>query len=205
MKRQPNPRLYMGLAVLTLVAGSAASYFQFGQFMDQAQVVAKLRVDTRPEDQIRKDLEDSETQLTECVAQLTHLEAGVPAFAYVPTMLAELEKLGTDTGIQVLGVRPIAAQVSKDLKKKRSAYQALDIEVKGRGDYGAVMKFVEALKTFPKIVEARMVNLTPKNEEGQVGAPKLDVEIQLRTYVFPQAQETARKGSPAGEEVASNG
>lgn len=205
MKSQPNPRLYLGLAVLTLVAGSAASYYQFGQFMEQAEVVSKLRVDTRPEDQIRKDLEESQTKLAECVQQLTHLEAGVPPFAYVPTMLAELEKLGNDTGIQVLGVRPIVAQVSKDLKKKRSAYQALDIEVKGRGDYGSVMKFVEALKTFPKIVEARMVNLTPKNEDGQVGAPKLEVEIQLRTYVFPQPQETARNGSSTGAEVAANG
>ncbi len=205
MKRQPNPRLYMGLAVLTLVAGSGATYYQLGLMNEQASRVEKLRVDTRPEEQIRKDLAASQTQLAECVQQLTHLEQGVPSFAYVPTMLAELEKLGSDTGIQVLGVRPMVAQVAKDGKKKKSAYQALDIEVKGRGDYNSVLKFVLALQTFPKIVEARMINLTPKNEDGQTGTPKLDVEIHLRTYVFPLPQAGARRASAPGQEVTANG
>ncbi|MCO5296420.1 MAG: type 4a pilus biogenesis protein PilO [Fimbriimonadaceae bacterium] len=217
MKAKPNPRLYMGLAVLTLVGGSAASYYQYSAFTDQNDVVEKLRVDTRPEDKIQVEVEQSNQKLEACLDQLRHLEQGVPQFAYVPTMLNELEQLGNSTGIEVLGVRPVAVQKSpKDekAKKEKSPYQELEIEVKGRGEYANVLRFVSALQAFPKIVEARTVALTPKNEVGRVGAPRLEVEVHLRAFVFPPPRnpiEAASQATPpavadeAAKEVPTDG
>lgn len=203
--------MYLGLAVLTLVGGSAASYHQYSSLSEQTQAVAQLRIDTRPESEIQADLEKSTTKLNECSAQLVHLEQGVPQFAYVPTLLYELEQLGNSTGIEVLGVRPIPAPArSKDDKAKRSAYQELDIEVKGRGDYEAVMAFVQALGSFPKIVEARTISLTPKNDD-KGGKPRLEVDVQLRAYLFPppkgseitlgEPRSTPEKGDPTASPV----
>ena len=172
--------------MLTLVAGSGASYYQYAALAEQTETVVQLRVDTRPTPQIEAEVEKSAEKLADCAAQLVHLEQGVPQFAYVPTLLYELEKLGNSTGIEVLGVRPLPPPAkSKDEKPKKSAYQELDIEVKGRGDYESVMSFVQALQTFPKIVEARMISLTPKNDSNTTGKPRLEVEVQLRTYLFP--------------------
>lgn len=209
MKAKPNPKLYMGLAVLTLVGGSAASYYQYSAFTDQNDVVEKLRVDTRPEDQIKQEVEQSSQKLEACLAQLRHLEQGVPPFAYMPTMLNELEQLGKSTGIEVLGVRPAAIQQTpKDAKekKKKSAYQELEIEVKGRGDYTSVLRFVNELQKFPKIVEARTVALTPKNEAGRVGAPRLEVEIHIRAFLFPPPRnpiETTPEGAADASTIES--
>lgn len=208
MKAKPNPRLYMGLAVLTLVGGSAASYYQYSAFTDQNDVVEKLRVDSRPEEKIQVEVDQSKQKLDACLDQLRHLEQGVPQFAYVPTMLNELEQLGNSTGIEVLGVRPVAVQQTpaddKAAKKEKSPYQELEIEVKGRGEYTNVLRFVNALQSFPKIVEARTVALTPKNEVGRVGAPKLEVEVHLRAFVFPPPRKAIDAAPNATDTAAAD-
>ena len=115
-------------------------------------------------------------------------------------MLSELEKLGKSSGIAVIGVRPLPKPATPGKKdsaadgeiKKKPAYDELNIEVKGRGTYRSVLNFIESLGKFPKVVAARTVELTPKNDPGQTSS-SLDVTINLRAYVFASAQDAPKK------------
>lgn len=197
MKRSPNPRTYMLMAIGTLALGAVASYFGYSQMTGVEAQVAELRTQVKDEKEVQKELDSSKAKLEECATQLKHLEEGVPDFAYIPSLMTELEKAGKQFGIKILGVRPIPKPIVPGKKEDASkkAYDELAIEVKGFGNYGSVMRFVNSLQQFPKIVAARSVSLTPKADPGQT-RPDLDVVVELRAYVFP---ETKKAEAPKDE------
>jgi len=203
MKKQPNPKVFMGLTALTLVLAAAATMFQYSSLQDTQNVVEKLRKDSLDETALANQLKTSESNLKSCAARLNHLEKGVPALEYVPTMLKELEGIGKENGLEILGVRPIpkVANNPKDAaatggKKSGKKYDELDIEVVGRGNFGGVQKFIHALQAFPKVVAVRTVGILPKQESAtDLGPPKLEITIQLRSYLFPIDKSEMKKAS----------
>lgn len=196
MRKTPNPKLFLLMAIAAFVFGGGACFFAFNNLNSAKSDLQKMQADAKDAKALGRDLETSKAALEASAVKLQHLEAGVQDYAYIPTLLSELEKLGKASGISVVGVRPMPKPVTakKDSDggiPKRKTYDELDIEVKGRGSYRAVMNFVQALGKFPKIVAARTVDLTPKNEPGQT-ATSLDVTIDLRAYVFPTPQPESK-------------
>lgn len=190
MKKAPNPKIFLILALATFVAGAGANYLAYTSLDDAQGKVKSLRSQVKPTSEVQSELEKSNKDLADTTSQLKFLEAGVPDFAYVPTMLAQLEQFGKQNGIEVTGVRPgppPAANLKAGDKPERKAYDELIIEVKGHGKYGDVMKFVNALHTFPKIIATRSISMTPKIDLNHTGTGGLDVTIELKAFVFAQA------------------
>jgi Tfp pilus assembly protein PilO len=208
----PNPKIFLVLTILTLVAGSGLSYMQYTGYSDAKADIEKLKAEAKDQGEVERELQEAIDRLNDTRGKLVHLEQSVAEMAYVPTLLKELENLGTQCGIKVTGVRPVPKQATapaaaKDengetAKKARKPYNELDIEVKGRGNYQAVTKFITGLTTFPKIVAARTVSLQPKLDPRNPAAkPALDVTIELRSFLFP-ADGSTPKVSDDGEKVA---
>ena len=189
MKKNKSPQLFFILAALTLAGGTGASILQISGLNEKWDDLAELKKDTRDPKDIKSELDDTSAKVAAAKTEIEHLERGVPAFAYVPTMLKELEACGKENGIEVLGVRPIpkpaAGPNDKGTGKKKDPYQEIAIEVKGRGVFKSVEAFVVALQKFPKIVGARSISLQPKGDIGNPSARKLDATIELRAYLFP--------------------
>ncbi len=189
MTKSPNPKTFMLLAIGALFVGGALTYFAYGNMGNQEANLAKLKADSKDSKTLQQDLEQSKVELNDSTVKMQHLEQSVPEFAYVPTMLQELEKVGKNSGIEVIGVRPMPTPVvakkedEGSSSSRRKPFQALDIEVKGRGKYRSVMNFIDAMSTFPKIVSARTVELTPKSDPDS-NETLLEVTIQLRAFVF---------------------
>lgn len=208
----PNPKIFLVLTILTLVVGSGLSYMQYTGYNEAKADVVKLRAEAKDQEEVEQELQSAIDRLNDTRGKLVHLEQSVAEMAYVPTLLKELENLGTECGIQVTGVRPIPKQASttaaKDengeaAKKSRKPYNELDIEVKGRGNYQAVTRFISGLTTFPKIVAARTVSLQPKMDPKNPAAkPALDVTIELRSFLFP-ADGSTPKASDDGEDAGT--
>lgn len=192
MKKGPNPKLFLIMGVTTLVAGAGGVYVQYGTLSSTEARIQTLKKDVRDPKSMQAEVDQSAKQLADCLTELNHLEKGVPETAYIPTLLTDLEKSGNANGIKVTGVRPVPKVAAKDDKATRKPYDELDIEVKGTGNYASVMKFVSALNSFPKIVAARMVTLSPKSDSSKTGpGDTLDVQIQLRAYIFSAKDKTA--------------
>jgi len=210
IKRSKTPQVFFVLAALTLTAGAVGSFFQYQEISDQKESVKELRKDARDTADIKSELEKTNEEVTRSKSEIEHLEKGVPAFAYIPTMLRELEMFGKENGIDVLGIRPIPKVDAKDKngKPKKKAYEEIAIEVKGRGLFKNVQAFIGALEKFPKIVGARAVSLTPKNDPGETKGKLLDVTIELRTYLFPPAEgevlEPSKLPGANGDPMASS-
>lgn len=208
MKTGPNPKIFMVLTAVTLLVGSGLTYMQYNSYTEATSEVERLRAEAKDAEEVERELQVAIDRLNETRGKLVHLEQSVAEMVYVPTLLKELENLGTQCGIQVTGVRPIPRQAVKTAsvkdetsgtKKVRKPYNELDIEVKGRGNYKAVLQFINGLTTFPKIVAARTVSLQPKVDHRNLGGkPMLDCTIELRSYLFPADGSTPK----ASEEEA---
>lgn len=193
MSKLPNTTVYFGLSGLVFLLAGGYAFSLFGAIGDKGGELARLKAEAmRPED-LQAELEAAQLESAQSAAQLAHLEKSVPEVAYVPTMLKELEQFGKASGVQVFGVRPFIAVTSEKDKKRKLAkpYTELSIEIKGKGKYRSVLKFVEAMKTFPKIVAVRTVGINPKAmTTGEMGYSNLDITIELRAYLFkPQKGE----------------
>lgn len=198
MKRRHNAKFWLLMAALGLVGGACLVGFQFSALKADVARVNELQSQTQDESEVQAGLLKSQESLDEAKAQLTHLEQGIPGTAYVPTMLQELAKVGNTSGILVTGVRPVPRTASSNAAAQtgdgtqavaKPAYDTLDIEVKGRGNYAAVMKFITALQTFPKIVGSRTISINPCLEQKDAELGLVDITIGLRAYLFPDNKE----------------
>jgi Tfp pilus assembly protein PilO len=211
MKRRHNAKFWLLMTALGFVGGAALVGFQLSGLNADKAHIGQLIAQTQDESAVQSQLAKSQQDLDAAKSQLTHLEQGIPGTAYVPTMLQELAKVGNASGISVTGIRPVpttantaAAQSTDAQTVQKPAYNALDIEVKGRGNYAAVMKFITALQTFPKIVGSRTISITPCLEPSDAAQGLVDITIGLRAYLFADsgksgAQQVSKPADTKGK------
>ena len=194
MKVTPGPKVFYILSGLVVAIGGVATYLGYSQVDEQHMKLENRRKEVRKEADVKKELEESTAKITQLQQQLKHLEEGVPSFAYIPTMLKELEVVGSSNGIDVLGVRPAIAPPPKGEKaEKKNPYEEQLINVKGRGNFRNVLNFVDSLNRFPKIVAVRMLNIVPKVDPAKpLESPKLEVEIELKAYAFKDSDPSKK-------------
>lgn len=203
-KRNDNRPLFL-IAGVAILGSFGLAYWQFNAKGEAEARVARLQQEVPDEQKLNQQREQTALALSEAQAKLEHLEQGVPTLAYVPTLLRELETLGNQNQIKVTGVRPVPQAMSsgnqaETEKQAKKAYTEIEIDITGRGSYGNVMRMVEALQAFPKIVAVRTVSLTPKAEPGanpsaQPAQPSLEATIRIVAFVF--SPESTEKTAPA--------
>jgi Tfp pilus assembly protein PilO len=189
------------MSFLVFLLGGGAAFMLLSSNGEKSSEIARLKSEAKDANALEADLATLHTDVVTASEQLAHLEKGIPEIAYIPTMLKELETFGKANGIEVHGVRPVPAPKDKDSKNKRKAkpYNELTIEIKGRGNYRAVLNFIAALKTFPKIVAARTVSLQPKSGAKANETSVLDVTIELRAFLFKPDKEEVEQEDPESD------
>ena len=194
-----NPVMIIAIAVFLF--GGLLAYWQYNVKEAAQARFQKLEAEVPTKEEVEEELAKTSQELEQYRENLAHLEKGVPPQAYVPTMLSELESLGKLNRIAVTGVRPVAKQAQsrreqETEEKAKKAYQEVEIDITGTGQYNDVMALVDQLKGFPKIVAVRTVSLTPKKEASAAAQGILESTIRLRAYVF--AAPTPTKPSESG-------
>ncbi len=208
MKKAPNPKTFLLMTAGSTLIGLTATYFAWSGMTDQASALETARAESanQNEEDVNRQLRKSREDLAVIARRLGHLEDGVTEGAYVPTMLAELQAAGRRSGLEVLGVRPAItpppvakpAGAEGGAETVRKPYREMEIDIKCRGNYGAVLKFVKALGEFPKVVAARAVSLQPRTEpmrNGKTNFGTLDVQVSIRAFVFKENEKKERAGS----------
>lgn len=169
----------------------------------------------RRRDAARENLERDRTQLQ-------FLETAVTDAEYVPSLLAQVERLAKATHNKVLGVRPqtqtagpsrIEQRRDPDAQSKTTGvaegdkaptpepYTPLAIQVNLVGSYQSAQSFVDRLMRFPKIIAVEEVQIRPHRQNASVynSSALLDVELKITAYVMkPEATPRHRVASAAG-------
>lgn len=186
MKKIPSPKGFLFATAGVWVLGGALVFFQNGSVGEEQTKLAKVKAEYKDEKKVKQELATSQQDLQKLQERLAHLEKGVQDYAYIPTLLRQLEETGKTCGLQVVGVRPIPPKLDpnkKDAAKK--PYDELDVEVASRGKFGKVTAFLGSLGNFPKIVAVRSVTMQPKSDPMHPFAqPDLDAIVTIRAYLF---------------------
>jgi Tfp pilus assembly protein PilO len=210
MNKPSDPRVFVVLSAVALVVGAGLNYSEWSSVQNMDSKVQDAQKQLSQAQTLASDLEKSKERLSDVESKLVHLEKGVPDYRYVPSILDHLQKFGVACGIDVEGVRPETPPPAPKSAAPAPPYQDVPLEVKGRGTYGNILKFIGALNTFPQIVATRLVTIDPGAAEKGSGIVPLEATIELHTYVFPpeaNADAATDTGAPAasGGQVKANG
>ena len=204
-KIQLQPKSFFMLAGVLFVAGMGIVYLTYSNLGEQQRNLEVLKSELKDEKSVQREFDETKAKIAGLKSKLSHLEHGIPQAAYVATMLHELEQFGTKNRLQILEVRPIVSEKSRKEgdSEKKSAYEEQNIKVKGRGTYGDAMRFVDALKNFPKIVAVRSFAIAPR-DSGMIkrGTSPLEFELQIQAYVFKDSADRSTDAVDA-EKTAS--
>ncbi|MFQ3548373.1 MAG: type 4a pilus biogenesis protein PilO [Armatimonadota bacterium] len=165
-------------------------------------------------------LEKSKLEYLDARAQIDFLEVSVSDQAYVPTLLKQLEYLGKETNLRVIGVKPQADsegqtrrslssakeasegnvdQASKSKKKvegseeeveSKTPYNELKIDVEATGKYMNALDFIYKLTRFPKIIAVNSVQIYPSASDI-MGSPELNIKVNVTAFVFKDKKPLA--------------
>lgn len=196
MKLALTPKTIHIFTGLMTVIGGGLIWMANASNSEQATHIATISKELRDEKEVQKEFDDSLKRVDDLKFKLKHLEEGVQQFAYIPTMMKELEDFGKKNQIKIVEIKPIPGVVAKDKEdKKKSAYDEMNINVKCRGSYEDSLRFLNAIKVFPKIVAVRTVSLSPHsdNQTKKTLKPVLDLELELRAYAFKEDQAPAKQ------------
>jgi Tfp pilus assembly protein PilO len=201
------------IAVALLVAGWFA-YASRRAKLNGLQATLKAKQteldNLEPELARRPELEAEYSHLQE---RLAVLEPSLPTYAYVPTLLRQLEHLAQDTGNKIDSIKPQRARANVKQKKPEPGsevdgdepgqqagqkpgeeapaaeepvvpYDPLDIDVEIQGTYWTTIKFLEQLQAFPKMLAVNEMSLRPPCAAGTVASPRLNVKIAVKALVI---------------------
>lgn len=186
MKTNERMKAVALFALVVLLIGGGLVYWQYSSRNEAHARVATLQSELPDVDQVNADLLKSQEELDAARIQLEHLERALPESAYIPTLLKELEMLGTSKNVKVTGIRPILEVAGmEDPNGDDSGYQKVDIDITGTGTYRAMLEMISALKDFPKILAVNTIAMQPRQESGVVSS-ELDATIRLRAFVFKE-------------------
>jgi Tfp pilus assembly protein PilO len=178
-------------------------------------------------------LVDAEQNYETAKLELGNLETSVATYQYVPTLLKQLEELGTSMDLHVLSVRPQPAEAApvpikktaeeskeggQDASKTASAtasakkeavkpYEELKIDIEVEGSYWRTRNFIFMLTKFPKIVSVNEVQMSPAGVIQRKGSPNLQVRLNVTAFVFSDKQQAndKAKGSSADTSASAVG
>ncbi len=196
MKMNFTPKTFYILTGVVVAVGAGLMWITNTSIAEQNDNIAKLRKELRDEKEILAERDEAKKRVDDLRFKLVHLEQGVQDFAYIPTMLKELEQFGKKNNLEIVLVKPnvTPAPLGKDGEKIKSAYKELNVTIKGRGSYEDSLRFLQAIKVFPKIVAVRTVSLSPHvtTSTNKSAKPVLEIDLELRAYAFKDEDKSAK-------------
>lgn len=205
LRINPSKQMFgilIGVAVVML-------FVFIGIFMSQNTKVGKLQAEvkakqTKLDDSIiiSQRLADVQARYDAARSDLSILEKGVSSKAYVPTLLRQIEELGRGMNLRVVGVRPKAAEVkpaapkdpaSKDKDvpvEKPKPYDEMVLNFEMSGKYWDIVKFLDQITSFPKIIAVQSVEVSPESGQSiELASPELSVKVRATAFILKETNK----------------
>ena len=203
IKPSKQSLICLGIAVVGLLVVLSFTYYQLARRVHSLDVqIAKKGQQLESSKEIARRLTTVEQEYLDAQTTLGILEQGVSTKSYVPTLLRQVEELGRNVNLRVVGVRPkpdnnkkpppAATPDGKQVaeQKKPEPYDKLLIDVEMNGKYADVSRFLYGITSFPKIIAVNTVELKPIKGPDQITSPDLSITINTTAFIL---KDTARK------------
>ena len=179
-----------------LLAGACGGFYMLNT---QIQSIPRIEADKEAQvgsaQQVARRFDATQADYAQTKAQLRFLEDAVPANAYVPTLLPQLQKLAAAYGCQVTSIKPGAVGGSAPTPAASGSavaaplYDEMPLTLALTGSYSQVMHFVYSLTRFEKVLTVKTIGLHPGTAGPatpgvKLGAQPLAVDLDLVAYVF---------------------
>ncbi len=210
----------IALCVVILVVGLVILQQQVAQAEQLNAATQRINAEYNTAFQETTSLPDRQKDLEELNTKLTSVDQNLVDYKYIPTYLKQLQKIATDTGNSIHSIAPHELHVL-DLQKsklvagkapdagagatpdagantaaKPGQYQLQPITLEIEGSYLNLVKFLDALRKFPKLVYVRNLSITP-----QIRNNVMTVTTTLDTYAII----TPDQYKPSTDALASGG
>jgi len=140
-----------------------------------------------------------EREFNEVRGRLAELEAKLPPAREIPALLVQMEQTVRQSRAQITVVRPgpLAAPTpppgqrsggQRPQEPQAPAYQQFSVELGARGDYEALVDFLQRLQNFPRLLVLSEVRMSPAGQTQPGKAPVLQLSVRATTYVLPETE-----------------
>lgn len=219
-----SQRVFLLLTVISLILACGLSYMQVSEWRSVKAEADQIAKELANPEALRRQVSEMRNATVTSRLAVAHLELNLPTRDYVPTMLRELEAMGHASGLRITGVRPVpkkekpkptdeekdkdkpAPGAPKDQSKKqeeRKPYEEMDFDIEATGQYMQVLKFLEMVSGFPKIIAVRSVSISAVPNPRDVGPPKLNATFGVRAYIFPTKPQNLAESRPRASTARS--
>jgi type IV pilus assembly protein PilO len=190
----PLKRKYVLYAVFLLGLATYAMYSQ----LYEPRVAEKERVTQRLENLEQQNrsarrtaqgrgVAEVERQLSLYRDQLLAVEGLIPSNEELPDLLNAIAAEAQRSGVELARIQPTGA-TQEDYYTRRE--YALSV----RGGYHQIGEFLTRVGSLPRIITPINLNMQPDGQADGDGAPRLDAEFAIETYVLPAPGQAQRGG-----------
>ncbi|MHB1456046.1 MAG: type IV pilus inner membrane component PilO [Armatimonadota bacterium] len=203
---RPSKKVFIGLICVAILIIGIDGYLYYNRSSRLAILQQELDQKSKKlqdSKQIAQRLSQVEGRYFDVQSQMSTLEQGVSSRAYVPSLLKQLESLGRNNKLMVVGVRPTPVAVApptvdsdgQPVKKEPEPYDKTNIDIDVTGNYWNIVTFIEQLTSFPKIIAVREVQISPlaNNTSKTVGSRKLNAKFNTTAFILRPAPANTEK------------
>ncbi len=187
-------RAVLAVGILALIGGSYFYWFYLPTASEldslrlkRAQVEAKVAESKRTAAELPKFKEEVLRLNQELIVALAQL----PEEKDIPDLLAQVSRVGQESGLNVLSFRPGPEQA-------KGLYAAIPVQMRATGSFHQLLVFFDRVSRLPRIVTVSDVAMSePKETNGRF---KLNANFSATTYRFlPDATGPAASAKPGAK------
>lgn len=190
---QRTQRLVKTLSIgvlVTLLLSVGSLYLPYQGITRINETLEQKRKELEQAQQATSQLRLVQQEYEQTRRELQFLERGVSQYAYIPTMLQQIEQTAKSLNLEISAIRPQqdSQQSTQDQKEKaQKPYEEQLIEISIRGNFWSLMRFLKQLDEYPKILAIQTMQVQSKVQNQLETAPtnpQLEIRTTVRAFIF---------------------
>jgi type IV pilus assembly protein PilO len=192
----------MKILILVVLMGAILGIYFYSFYLPQHETLEKKKAEMEVlERQVRElrivaaNMKRFQEEVAKLREELKRAVSQLPTSKEIPTLLASISNLGTQSGLEFLLFRPMP-EINRDF------YAEIPVEIKVKGNYHQVATFFDKVGKLPRIVNITGVSMD--NAKEIAGSWEIQTSCTATTFKFIEREpiDLAKEKKTAGEKGA---
>lgn len=192
----------MKIFILIVLLGGILGIYFYSFYLPQHETLQKKKAEMEVlERQVRElrivaaNMKRFKEEVAKLREELKLAVSQLPTSKEIPSLLANISNLGTESGLEFLLFRPMP-EINRDF------YAEIPVEIKVKGNYHQVARFFDKVGKLPRIVNINAVSMD--NAKETAGRWEIQTSCTATTFKFIEREpiDLAKEKKPAGEKGA---